>query len=315
MVDGVLEEISFYTQIDKNKILNFASSNVDSHSNYKKISIPKRNGDRRIIYSPIAEIKYIQHFLIYKYFSKIKISEFAKAYAKNTNTVDNALSHAKNNHFLFIDLKDFFNSIDYDVLKNILNKELDYQYKNSDLSLMLNLCSMKKKFVQGNVSSPILSNIYLKEFDLFASDLVKKISNGVYTRYSDDITISSSEKIDESILNKIQDELVKYKLTLNKQKTHYSSNLQNVKITGLRINNKKIGIDTAFKKNLKNRIYHYLNTQNSQENPDVLLGLLSYLKMVDYKYYRTINFKYKKDNILTVDLIKKKRNESINDNT
>lgn len=287
-----IQEIAFYTGISESVIKDSIYESSHYVDYYKRTFVLKRNGEFRTVFVPSPNIKKIQHYLKEKYFSKYPISGYATAYINGKSVVDNALPHRKSKSFLFVDVHNFFNSIDFELLYqkmlplNILDEE--------SLRKALFVSSYKKEFVQGCVTSPILSNIYMYDFDLEIAELVKKLKNGVYTRYSDDITISSSEKIPMEILEEVRKRLSSLKLTINKSKTHFCSNIDNVRITGIRVKrNGTISLDTEFKKSLKTRIYHCLRGDNvSNETTMELIGLLSYLKMVDLKYYNIINAKY-----------------------
>lgn len=305
-MDKVVQEVSFYTGITEAKIRSFIVGGAGYKDYYKKLSIRKKNGGFRTVYVPTPDLKQVQYFIKEKYLSSFPISEFATAYVSGKSIVDNALKHRHSKSFLFIDVHDFFNSINFEKTVEIMEKFNTSRLTNEEIKTILLLCSHDYEFVQGCVTSPLISNIYMYEFDLAISNIVSSLSNGVYTRYSDDITISSSEKIPYEILTKVESELIKLNLTINKQKTHFASNLDNVKITGIRIKrNGAISLNTEFKKTLKNRIYHISKYGSSAtENPEELIGLLNYLKMIDSKYYNKINFKYVKNNNLCIEWLK-----------
>ncbi|MDD3207169.1 MAG: reverse transcriptase domain-containing protein [Bacilli bacterium] len=250
-----------------------------------------------------------------QYLSNIKISDRCYAYVRKKSICDNAKQHKDNRCFLFVDITDFFGSLSFDIMEAVLIKRLNDVLSPQDINLLLRLCSYKGKFVQGCVSSPILSNIYMTEIDYCFSNLVNILPNGIYSRYSDDMVFSSSERIKNSLLNTIKKALKKYGLTINYKKTYFSSYLERIKITGLRLkNDKTISISTSYKKALKNSIHAKLKfLQNSRESCDNLLGKLSYLKMVDLPYYNSLNTKYRDGKVLLIDRLKKIRLEEHKD--
>ncbi|GGP23030.1 hypothetical protein GCM10010970_30300 [Silvimonas iriomotensis] len=70
---------------------------------------------------------------------------------------------------------------------------------------------------QGSAISAMLSNLYMLEFDIFANRLAKSMQ-GRYYRYCDDMLFIFPGKY-ESIEDKIETELGKYELPLNRSKT------------------------------------------------------------------------------------------------
>lgn len=274
---------------------------------YRMTRIPKRRGGYRIIYQPSPVIKMIQHFLKEKYFEKCNISLHATAYIKGKSIIDNVRPHIKNKHFLFIDIKDFFGSLDYINIRNcLMHQEVFLNFDEESINDVMKICTYKNKLTQGAVTSPILSNIYMFNLDQEFNRLVNQLPNGKYTRYSDDITVSSSELIDKSILIQIRSLFSMYNLHVNIEKTYFCSNMQKVQITGLRIiNNNRLSLNTIKKKNIKNMIYHVLkSTESSLESKQQVLGHLNYLASIDKKYYNKLQKKYSESNISLVQRLK-----------
>ena len=97
--------------------------------------------------------------------------------------------------FIKMDIKSFFSNINHSKLAETLYYEIN---KNTKISRkecydVVRKCSVGDKGLPlGLVSSPILANLYLKEFDGLIYGRVKKmgLSNVIYTRYADDMVIS-----------------------------------------------------------------------------------------------------------------------------
>lgn len=266
---------------------------------YRKVEIPKKDGTVREVFLPSPEIKAFQHYVIEKYLSKIPTSPFAVGYTKGKSIIDNVCPHIGNKSFLHIDVKDFFDSIDFEVFKGILENYSNI-IPNEYVEDILKIITYKRKFVQGCVSSPMVSNIYLFSFDNRISELVQDLDCGIYTRYSDDITISSKKKIDVSYLSLIQEELSQIGLSLNKRKTYFTSDLNSIRITGLNIVGSRLCVGTKYKKDIKNQIFQTLKRNNSQDI-DIIIGKLMYLKSIEPNYFNRLNIKYSSNEKLLVD--------------
>jgi len=72
--------------------------------------------------------------------------------------------------------------------------------------------------MQGSPISATLSNIYMMSFDKNINDLVTKAS-GIYRRYSDDIVVVCKKSDYEELKNKVKEEIKKYELVINDDKT------------------------------------------------------------------------------------------------
>ena len=103
------------------------------------------------------------------------------------------------------DIKKFFANIDNETLKNILAKHIqdrdilwllgqviDSFYTHNDFKQLLNSVMQTKGLPLGNITSQLLVNIYMNEFDQFVKrDLKVKY----YIRYADDFVILQNDKM------------------------------------------------------------------------------------------------------------------------
>jgi len=88
--------------------------------------------------------------------------------------------------FIEGDIRKFFNSIDHDILMKIMRKRIDDERFLNLIRKVLNAGYYEFKdwksdlagTPQGNIISPILSNIFLHEFDVFMEDLKKEFEFG-----------------------------------------------------------------------------------------------------------------------------------------
>lgn len=164
---------------------------------YKTYAIPKRNGGERIIAQPAFELKALQRLLMMRIFSDLPVHESAYAYVRGKSIRQNAVRHAQSSHILKLDFKDFFHSIrpvDLErvlravdrVQVNPLDHETMYQIsfwgRGTNLPICLSI---------GAPSSPMISNIVMYELDRSIFELATS-SGLIYTRYADDITVSSA---------------------------------------------------------------------------------------------------------------------------
>ena len=119
------------------------------------------------------------------------------------------------------DIRKFFASIDHDILSEILKRQI----KDSNTLWLLNevIGSFQTKdrpgagLPLGNLTSQLLVNIYLNEFDQFVK---RQLKVRYYIRYADDFIILTDDKIYlERLIKPINDFLsIKLKLTLHPDK-------------------------------------------------------------------------------------------------
>ena len=178
-------------------------------------------------------------------------SKFAKGYVKKRSIYHNAKAHMYNDVFVMMDIKDFFLQICHKQLSEKLFYELNLieqnQISKKECKQIVEECSLGSRGLPlGFITSPILSNVYLKEFDGIFYGSLKKLglSNMIYTRYADDITVSfrysalgNNEEYYKQIQCLAERLLSRYGLRLNSRKTRtYDLNTSNhVRVTGINI--------------------------------------------------------------------------------
>ncbi len=122
------------------------------------------------------------------------------------------------------DIRKFFASIDHDILRDILRKHIT---DSEALDLLGNIiesfdsisamAEMRKGLPLGNLTSQLLVNVYMNEFDHF---MKRELKTKYYIRYADDFVIlSEDKKYLEELLPKISEFLeIKLKLSLHPDK-------------------------------------------------------------------------------------------------
>ena len=129
--------------------------------------------------------------------NNINLSNYSYAYQNGKSIVSCVEQHLNSNYFLKFDIRNYFNSIDLNLLTSDLIKELDIDIIfKKHIETIINACTYNKKLPLGFTISPLLTEIYMKTFD---NNVVSFLRNSemVYTRYADDIMISSANMINE----------------------------------------------------------------------------------------------------------------------
>ncbi len=197
-----------------------------------------------------------------------------------------------------MDIKDFYNSVPYYQIQNVVNCVCQRLNQNENALFYLLLVTLNGKLPTGAPTSSHIANACFKPID-------KKILSvcslyGVdYTRYVDDLTFSAYNKETLNIIEQRVNEILKadnYKL--NKKKTKYISSNKQQNILGLVVNDYKVRLSKDFKRDLRAMLHGYVirNCKTSLQNPKYLAacsekqlaGYISYVKHVDYAYYQKI---------------------------
>ncbi len=231
------------------KTLYSVSNHIEKH--YRKAIIPKQNGDDRELCVPDELLKSIQRSIVNNLLLYERISPYAMAYREGGSTLKNARPHIGAPVILKLDIKHFFDHIVYPVVKDkVFSGE---RYSEENRILLTILCIYKDSLPQGAPTSPIISNIILKDFDDAIGAWCK--ARGIrYTRYCDDMTFSGDFDPKETILM-VKTELKKMGFFLNDKKTIIVRNGQKKIVTGIVIN-EKINVPVEYRKNIRQEIYY-----------------------------------------------------------
>ena len=149
-------------------------------------------------------------------------SKHSYAYKKGCNCLQAVNAHLSSNMFIKLDISSFFETITKELFLSHYKKLFNQSGIKHRWWKLLDSVFYKGHLSLGFVTSPIISDIYLSEFDKKIEEYLSHKKHLVYSRYSDDILISSKKDnwTDlEALFEKIQDELVKFDLTVNKKKT------------------------------------------------------------------------------------------------
>lgn len=218
---------------------------------YRVAQVPKGNGELRELRVPDDLLKAIQrsivdHLLVYE-----AISPFATAYRFGGGVRVNALPHVGKPVLLKLDIRHFFDHIIYPMVKEkVFPAE---RYSEANRVLLSLLCVYQDALPQGAPTSPIISNIVMREFDNTVGGWCLRY--GVtYTRYCDDMTFSGDFRPDE-VIRLVKSELRRMGLFLNGKKTAILRNGQRKAVTGVVVN-EKARVSAAYRRKLRQEVYY-----------------------------------------------------------
>lgn len=261
---------------------------------YKTYRIPKKTTGTREIAQPSPELKTLQYWLVSTILSTLPVSNAASAYQKGCSIKNHAQTHVLSRYFLHVDISKFFPSIHPSHLSPILFSSSFFSDpsidKSESIRLINKICFKKDCLSIGAVSSPVISNIILYSFDNQLLDYCQS-HDLIYSRYADDIYISSKKYIDISVLDLIESELSKLGFQVNKAKTKFFSSKYQKRVTGLILTTDyKVSIGTKRRSEIKRMIYNKLvkGTGDSEE----ILGYLNFLRDVEPNTYNNLIIKY-----------------------
>lgn len=281
---------------------------------YRSFTVPKRGGGLRPIDAPVAYLKKIQSRLnaflqsVY-YFHK---TPAAYGYIQSSiheidarNIVTNARKHVGCSYLLNLDLKDFFPSIRFEQVLSVFQSE-PFLFRENLAELLACLTTFQGALPVGAPTSPVLSNFVARSLDLQLQEL-SETKDWVYTRYVDDLSISTTDVFYAEDLANIQALIEEEGFVINMAKAKLFGPDHEKTVTGIRLDQKKITLADGFFTavageidQLKNiiqvqHIHGELQTRWVEHFKQQIKGKLSFISFVlgkQSKRYQTLKDRY-----------------------
>lgn len=169
--------------------LKWLAFSADKQHFYTAFQIKKRRGGTRPIWSPNGKLKEMQSRLAAVLQQIYPAKQCVHGYIKGRGIKSNAEAHTCRRWILNIDIDNFFGSIHFGRVLGALQAR-PLALSRSVSQLIASLCTYRGVLPQGAPTSPVLSNIVCRGLD----SKLQRIAGThrcTYTRYSDDITIST----------------------------------------------------------------------------------------------------------------------------
>lgn len=280
-----VKEFSKLLRIPESTIYGFSQRNYKT--GYKEFYLPKKPKGIRVIHSPVRILKFVQAWILKNILSKLNSHKSSTGFEKGDNILNNAKRHIDQSYVINVDIKDFFPSITAEKVYSIFSA---IGYEKEVAWTLTNLVTYKGTLPQGSPCSPKLANLICHRLDARIYGFCKS-KNMVYSRYADDITISTSNRKNISAtLRYLKNVITAEGFLIREEKTNVFGRGSAKVITGLTVS-KEVRIGRKKYRELRSRI---LNAELSDNQIELsyLEGYVNFLKGIDHKTY-TMLLKYK----------------------
>lgn len=265
----------------KSTILTHTLYISDPDSRYYQFTIPKKNGGERIIHAPNDKLKSIQSHLSnllldcsdeinYKKYptsersilsakhskvlkvkcnsASVKQPSLSHGFERSRSIITNAMMHIGKKNVLNIDLENFFQSFNFGRVRGFFIKNKNFELDPHIATVIAQIACHNNGLPQGSPCSPVITNLITHSLDIKLASLAAKHSC-FYTRYADDITFSTREKMfppqimreDKGIYltgKRLRSEIKRAGFTINTKKTRIQYKDSRQDVTGLIVNQK-----------------------------------------------------------------------------
>lgn len=283
------EELASLVHVDT-KLISELSQHP--HRYYRKFTIPKRGGGRRKIKHPRKDLKAIQAWILRNILDRLAPSPVATAYVAGKGLLENVTPHAPNRYFLCSDLDDFFPSIS---MNRVVGLFILLGYSKKAARLLASLCTCSGNLPQGAVTSPSISNLIASKLDRRISGYTAR-RNITYTRYADDLTLSSNNPSVLAQALRVVTRIVRSEhFEPEARKVRFGGPKIRCYVTGLIKNSSesRFGIGREKKRRMRAIIHQLVTRGASQDNQyrteAAVRGWMSYLRSVDMTSFQQLS--------------------------
>lgn len=308
---GSLSDLAAFIGIAPSQLAYYALR-VNKTRVYTKFQINRRNGRKRQIQVPSKTLKYIQR-LIHEALTRVYGPHRAvHGFRLGRSIKTNAENHVGHRYVLNLDLSNFFPSITRRRIYNRLVAAPYTLHPNVANVIAALATDAYGQLPQGSPCSPVIANMIAAELDTDLANLCKLLRCW-YTRYADDITISTlrgdmppqlaryptSLGTGQAILgDRLRNAIEKQGFSINEAKTRLYSNWTRQVCTGLVVNRMPISPPRSYVRHLRSLIDHWMKNGwqdaaqvlHASENRQLfgsreqlfnhVVGRIAYLKMI-----------------------------------
>ncbi|MEC4559578.1 retron Ec67 family RNA-directed DNA polymerase/endonuclease [Pseudomonas inefficax] len=301
---------------------------------YHSFEIPKKSGGTRTINSPSERLKAVQSSLSNllqdciedinkakparapkgrfaklfkslrgkrgKHIAYVFTSTLSHGFVRDRSIITNALMHFGKKNVLNIDIKDFFDSFNFGRVRGFFISNKNFRLDPEIATVIAQIACYDNKLPQGSPCSPVITNLIAHSLDVRLAALAKKYSC-TYSRYADDLTISTREKLFPPNIMKedagtyvcgrdLINEISRAGFTLNQKKTRIQYKDSRQDVTGLVVN-KKPNVKSEYWRTVKSQCHLLFRTgkfltkigdEVKDGNIFELEGRLNFIDQVDY---------------------------------
>lgn len=244
----------------------------------------------RIILAPCDKLKKEQRYFL---------NAIKRSYKLKQDTFNSAQIHTNKKWILKMDIKDFFNSVQYPSIKNFVIDVCD-KIPNANAFYYLSLVTINDKLPVGAPTSSYIADYCFKDVE----NEIRKICRIYcieFSRYVDDLTFSGYNKNVLKVIEKrVTNILFNYEYKINPKKTKYICRNKQQKVLGLVVNNNVVCISNEEKRKIRAMLHNFAiyfsnNTikdikyrQWNDNEIEKMFGKIAYVKHVDKKFYEKL---------------------------
>lgn len=240
------------------------------HRMYSHFNISKRSGKVRLISAPDYRLKMLQQKVARSLSGLYNPRTPVHGFVPDRSVRSNAEAHLRRRFILNVDIKNYFPTITEVRVQGLLES---IGIDTDVAEIIARICTNNGCLPQGAPSSPVISNMICFRLDKSLMGFSKE-HRLLYTRYADDITLSSfqpptalfeGDRPESGRLppEKLSGELLSILgnngFELNPEKIHYADKNSRRMVTGIKIN-EGLNVDRRYVRNIRSALFKVEST-------------------------------------------------------
>ncbi len=272
----------------------------------KTLKIPKRSGGVRVVYRVTEDtLRNLLRTIRSKIADQYTFPECVQGFVRGKSIRTNASLHLGKKIVVNVDIKNFFETIPAERVQQVF---VDMGFTREYADILTELTTVNGVLATGFSPSPILSNIVCAVLDTNFLALAEK-NGATYTRYGDDITISSDETVPNR--EEIEAVITKHGFTPNRDKYRIQRKGGSQYVTGLTVcDSEQPHIPRRIKRSLRLESYyikkygednHFSYLKRNKKFPRILgprsvpyslMGWVHYISGIDGRFANWLRRKW-----------------------
>lgn len=257
---------------------------------YRRFFIRKKSGGKREIVAPEEPIKGVLRLVSRELLCRYPLTRFAHGFRTRRSAITNAGAHLRLNprYGMNWDIANCFPSTNEEMIRKAYmatfgddllreGKDRDLTRKAVDILILLTTLRHARAkcgvLPQGAPTSPALLNLVLRPFDLRLAKALGRLEDRcgqtfVYTRYGDDITVTSKQPLPGEMETLVPNLLRSFGYEANKKKTkkmERGGSLPPIEITGLILGDGVLRLSDAWIRRAELQIMGFARDPNPTE--------------------------------------------------
>lgn len=271
---ATVNELAEFLGISEFELKSFCLRPKKYYNTFERVK--KSGKGTRKINAPCNKLKTVQKLIKAKILDYVDVHKSSTGYKRGASIVDNAQMHVGKRALLNLDIENFFPSISMPRVTGLFSA-MGFP---EDVAIMLaRLCCFEHALPQGAPTSPSLANIICHKLDRRLKGLAEN-RKMQYTRYCDDITLSSDENIAKGFVSFVKQIIAEEGFFVNEEKTRILTRRSCQIVTGLTVN-QKVNIPRT-KRRLLRAAFHKAAKDSSVAEAERkrLEGFAAFMEMV-----------------------------------